>query len=463
MPQRLLFASLAVALATSIAHAGEAEEAALRRRVDELERRLGALEAAGPATPQAGTPTAAPAPAAGGTADPAAPADASDPALTPPWAREQLTTPEALRGIYDKPFLATAWNRVSVGGYTELEYHGWQDEVLGVPRGFRAHRTNLFVFADVADRVRFGSEIEFENEEPGEDIEVAVEMAFVDWILYEELTLRGGVILAPLGRINVNHDGPVRELTDRPLVSTFVIPTTLSEAGVGLTGTIRAGASLQLKYEAYIGNGFALLDRDGNLVVPVTEDEQLLREGKPSLAGDNNKNVATFGRLGIVAFDALSLGGSWHVGKYDARGDNLLSIVAADLSLSAWIFSLEGELAWAGFERDAFARAAGVPDVYWGGYAQAGVKGMPEFLRELAPVVFAGDGAALGAVVRYDYVDLDGDRGEAIEPGVTFRPFADTVFKVSYRFGLKGLGIRDVPGREDLDDDGFCCGLATYF
>jgi hypothetical protein len=367
--------------------------------------------------------------------------------------------------VYDKPFLATIWSKVSVGGYTELEYHGLQDEILGLPRGFRAHRTNVFLFADVADRVRFGSELEFENEEPGEDLEVKVEMAFIDWVLFEELTVRGGAILLPLGRINVNHDGPVREFTDRPLVSTFVIPTTLTEPGIGLTGTIQLvpSAQLSLKYEAYLVNGFGLLDRDGAMVVAPTAREQLLREGRTTLGGDVNKNVATTGRVGLAALDALVVGGSWHVGTYDERSDNLLSIVAADAALVLGPFSLEGEWAWAGLERDAFARAAGIPDVYWGLYVQGGVKGMPGFLRELLPVVFAGDGAALGVAVRYDYVDLDGDRGEALEPGVTFRPFADTVLKASYRFGWRGLGIRDVPGREGLDDDGFVVGFSTYF
>ena len=57
--------------------------------------------------------------------------------------------------------------------------------------------------------------------------------------------------------------------------------------------------------------------------------------------------------------------------------------------------SVEGELAWAGFERDAFARAAGIPDNYWGYYVQAGVAGMPDVLRRAVPAIFAGEGAAI--------------------------------------------------------------------
>ena len=383
--------------------------------------------------------------------------------LKPPWARESLETPGPLRGVYDKPFLMSLWRRAYLGGYTELEYHGFQDGVLGVSRGFRAHRTNLFAFADVSDRVRFGSEIEFENEEPGEALEVRVEMAFVDWILFEELSLRGGALLLPLGRINVNHDGPVRELTDRPLVSTFVIPTTLTEAGIGPHGSVQLIESLSLSYEAYVTNGFRLLDRDGELAVPITEKEQLLRDGRPSLGGDNNKDVATTGRLAIRALDSLEIGGSWHVGSYDERGDNLLAIVSGDMAFAHGPFGLEGEVATAELERDSFARTAGVPERFWGFYVQASASHMPEALKKGVPHVFGNEGSRFTLALRYDWVNLDGDHGEAIEPGINFRPIADTVFKLSYRFGLQSLGNQNVPGRSAFEDDGFIFSLASYF
>jgi len=372
--------------------------------------------------------------------------------------------PPNQRGVYDKPFLLSLWRRAYVGGYTELEYHSFEDGVLGIPEGFRAHRTNLFLYADVSDRVRFGSEIEFENEEPGEDLEVNVEMAFVDWVIAEEFSIRGGVVLLPLGRINVNHDGPVRELTDRPMVSTFVIPTTLSDAGVGFHGTAQIAPGTVLAYESYVTNGFDLLDRNGELAAPITEIEQLLREGRPSLGGDPNDSLANTGRISVRTLErTLELGGSWHVGTYDERDDNLLSIVAGDLAFNRGPFALEGEVALARFERNEFAKTAGVPDDFWGLYVQPSASGMPDWLRGAVPYIFDDPGSRFALVARYDFVDLDGDRSSAVEPGISFRPHEDTVFKFSYRFGLNDLGIRDIPGREAFDDDGFVFSLSTYF
>ncbi len=393
-----------------------------------------------------------------------------DPAPAASWHPETLDTPAPLRGVYDKPFLSSLWRRAYVGGYTELEYHTFEDGVLGIPEGFRMHRTNLFLFADVADRVRFGSEIELEtgfDGRPSSDVEVAVEMAFVDWTIFEELKLRGGAILVPLGRVNVNHDGPIRELTERPLVSTFVIPTTLTEAGVGAHGSFSIAEQLSLSYEAYAVNGFNLLDENGGLAAGITEKERLLREGRTSPGGDINGGIASTGRVAFQILKSLELGGSWHRGTYDENGDNVLTIAAGDAAFAREVggvkLGLEGEIALAHFERDSFARGAGVPDQFWGWYVQGSVGGMPDALRRMVPSVFDDQGAQITFVLRYDWVDLDKFEGSAIEPGITIRPISDTVFKFSYKLTQESIGIRSVPGREHFDDDGFVFSIATYF
>ena len=277
-------------------------------------------------------------------------------------------------------------------------------------------------------------------------------MAFVDWTIYEEFVIRGGALLAPLGRINVNHDGPVRELTERPLVSTYVIPTTLTEPGIGANGNIHLRDDVSVNYEAYAVNGFNLLDSNGNLAVATTEQEQLLREGRTALGGDNNGGVASTGRVGLNLAEHIELGGSWHVGTYDERSDNALSIGAADGAITydcgGVDLGLEGEVAVADFERNAFARTAGVPDQFWGYYVQISAGHMPEVLAMFLPDVFGGEGAKFTVVFRYDWFDLDGDRGEVWEPGINFRPSADTVFKFSYRHSGQSFGLRNVPGRQ---------------
>ena len=441
------FTAMATAAEESDSQRLEKELAEIKEKLESLESRL---ESSG--EPLTSTP------------------ETGDLELSPVWSRESLETPAPFRGVYDKPFLGSFWRRAYVGGYTEFEYHSFEDGIQGIPEGFRMHRTNLFLFTEISDTVRFGSEVEFETEFAGttnsSDIEVAVEMAFVDWTIFQELSLRGGALLAPLGRINVNHDGPVRELTERPLVSTYVIPTTLTEAGAGGYGTFHLGRELEIGYEAYAVNGFDVLQADGSLIGgldPNTQTERILREGRNSVGGDVNDGVASTGRVALSAVEAFEVGGSWHVGTYDERGDNLLNIFAGDAAVVYEIFALEGEIAVADFSRDTFATTAGVPDLFWGYYVQLSAGGMPELFRKALPTIFGEDGAKLTAALRFDWIDIDGDRGEVIEPGISFRPVADTVFKFSYRFAPTSFGVRGVPGTETFDDEGFVLSISSYF
>lgn len=391
--------------------------------------------------------------------------------FTPFWSRDEPEVHGPLRDVYDKPFLLSAWQRVHIGGYTESEYHGFEEPHLGIPQGFRMHRTNIFLFSEVAETIRFGSELEFETEfspghdRPSSDIEVKVEMAFVDWMLSRELTLRAGAILVPIGRTNVNHDGPVRQFTDRSLVDRFVIPTTYTDAGVGLHGDFEVEEAFSIGYQAYAINGLNLLN-DGQMPVPVTELGDLMREGRKGTGGDNNKTPAGVGRLAFQILDLAEVGGSLYGGTYDDRNDNVLFIYAGDTAivqpLGSATLVLEGEVSVADFQRDAIARAAGIPDRFWGYYAQGSIHGMPEVLRRCFPRIFDGPGTEFSLALKYDFVDLAGDEGSAIEPGINFKPVADTVLKLSYRFNQKSIGDRALPGHS-FDDSGFIFSISTYF
>jgi len=391
--------------------------------------------------------------------------------FTPFWNRDEPEVHGPLRDVYDKPFLLSAWQRVHIGGYTESEYHDFEEPNLGIPQGFRMHRTNLFLFSEIADTIRFGSELEFETEfstghdRPSSDIEVKVEMAFVDWMLFRELTLRAGAILVPIGRVNVNHDGPVRQFTDRPLVDRFVIPTTYTDAGAGVYGDFDIEEAFSIGYQAYAINGLNLLN-DGQMPVPVTELWDLMREGRKGTGGDNNKVPAGVGRLALQLLDRAEVGGSLYGGTYDDKNDNLLVIYAGDTAIVQPIGSaslvLEGEISVADFRRDAIAKAAGIPDRFWGYYVQGAVHGMPEMLRKGLPRIFGAQGAEFSLALKYDFVDLAGDEGAAIEPGLNFKPVADTVLKFSYRFNQKSIGSRSLP-RRSFDDSGFVFSISTYF
>ena len=84
--------------------------------------------------------------------------------------------------------------------------------------------------------------------------EVSLEFAHIDYLVNEPFNIRAGILLLPLGKFNLLHDSPLNDLTDRPLVSQFVIPSTMSETGAGFYGTFYPGRTSKLDYEFYVYN-----------------------------------------------------------------------------------------------------------------------------------------------------------------------------------------------------------------
>jgi len=139
------------------------------------------------------------------------------------------------RLLYAKPFLT--FPKAIVGGYFDIQYRAHRNSVMetgdyndirggqGVSNGFDQQRLVPFIYADITDHVKFASEIEIEHGiRETNDIEVSAEFAFVDYLIHESVNLRGGIILLPIGKFNLLHDSPLNDLTDRPLVSTLIIP-----------------------------------------------------------------------------------------------------------------------------------------------------------------------------------------------------------------------------------------------
>ncbi len=120
------------------------------------------------------------------------------------------------------------------------------------------------IYADITEHVKFASELEIEHGIRGAgENEISLEFAFIDYLINEPVNLRAGIILIPIGKFNLLHDSPLNDLTDRPLVSQFVIPSTMSETGAGFYGTFYPGRTGKLDYEFYYTTGPCGYDADG--------------------------------------------------------------------------------------------------------------------------------------------------------------------------------------------------------
>ena len=139
------------------------------------------------------------------------------------------------RLVYAKPFVAAP--KAIVGGYMDIQYRSQRKASIengfgGTTNGFDQQRFVPFIYADITEHVKMASELEIEHgirETSDNELEFGLEFAHIDYLVNEPFNLRAGILLLPIGKFNLLHDSPLNDLTDRPLVSQFIIPSTVSE------------------------------------------------------------------------------------------------------------------------------------------------------------------------------------------------------------------------------------------
>ncbi len=329
-------------------------------------------------------------------------------------------------GYDDKPHLTGLFGRIALGGYAEA--HAVWERADGVTEeaGFLLKRWNLLASSRVGDRMQVWAEVEFEDG----GSEIVLELAQMDLELHRALNLRGGMLLVPIGRFNLAHDGPRNAFTDRPLLATDLLGSALSMPGFGLFGRVPAGRVGRATYELYGVNGY----HDALLLG--SPDGTRLPMGRRN-AEDNNASPALVSRVAWSPGERHELGLSGYAGAYNVfRVDGLdvderRSVRVAALDARATLLGVEwnGEVAAVSVDIPAglvglFAsRQAGFFVEATRAFGQAWLQGMP--------------GAFLSVGARLEGIDLDrdlaGDSRIQLTTGVHLHPSRESVLKLDYR------------------------------
>lgn len=366
--------------------------------------------------------------------------------------------------VYNRPFLQVGKFPATLGGYVEANTAYFSENGISEGLSFQIPRLTFFVSASIKQRIKFLTEIEFE--EGGR--EVNIEFASVDVEFHPLANFRGGVIMNPIGSFNQNHDGPKWEFISRPISSTTIIPSTFSNVGFGLFGKY-AKQTWVWAYEAYFTNGFddrIINNAENRTWFPATkENPERFEEsfnGVPLVTLKTAIRHRKIGELGI----------SWMGGVYNKFKDDGIDLdkkrrvdfIALDFNstLPKLKTYLNGEWVWA---------AVDVPSSYtqqFGGKQQGG------FLDIVQPVIkrrmLGWDDAVFNVSLRGEYADYNVgkftntgdnifDHVYAIVPAISFRPSAQTVFRANYRYEWH----RDILGNPATKIAGFQFGLSTYF
>ncbi len=395
-------------------------------------------------------------------------------------ADQQVAAPDqrlrTTSGIGGRPFVFGGGG-TAVGGYMDIEFSA----DLGSDRSsFRQHRLIPFIFAEVTDRIHFGMEVEFEDggpDAPEGDGEVKVEFAALDVSFSDAFNVRAGAILAPLGKFNLTHDSPVNDLTDRPLVDRLVIPTTLTEAGAGVFGTIYPNEQTVLTYEAYVVNGF-----DNDLIVysvgPSTSGAPTIggslnnRSARGSLKRDNNNSRALVSRIGFSPALGFEVGASGYTARYQDNGSGRFTILALDGIFQRGPFEVLGEVARSSLSVDRAAEESRARGAFEDSPAAAGLNGAAlnaafntSFSQAFFPsgqlgyflqvnyhfgqdVISQFRESTFTGIARFGRVDQDrsttGGHSERFTLGVNLRLVEQTVVKLSYQWNWSvALGSTD--------------------
>jgi hypothetical protein len=192
---------------------------------------------------------------------------------------------------------ASEWaERTSIGGYGELHYNNLNGED-GASDANKTdfHRLVLFVGHEFNDWSRFASEIEFEHSWAGDGREgdVVVELAWLELDITVNHHFRAGADILPIGIMNLTHEPNTFYGVERNMVETEVIPTTWTEAGVGLWGTLAPG----LNYNVFAHTG---------LIVPTSGSNAMrVRSGRKKVANAQDQDIAILGRLSYTGVPGL--------------------------------------------------------------------------------------------------------------------------------------------------------------
>jgi hypothetical protein len=338
---------------------------------------------------------------------------------------------------------AFAQESTTVGGYGEVHYTNPTGRHTPAEVNFR--RFVLYLSHTFDDRIAFRSELEVEDakiEGGSTGGEVALEQAFLDYRLNDALTLRTGLMLAPIGIINETHEPPTFNGVDRPAFDHDVVPTTWRELGVGIWG--RFPGVDGLAYRVYVVNGLRAQGFSG---------KEGIREGRQEGREASFANPSLTGRLEWVR-PGLKLGGSFWYGGTTA-GDTLLgtgtfdapvAVLSADARYERDGFAVRGVVATISVSDAAAINALNSTNVgsrIAGGY----VEGAYDVLRQLAP----GSAQRLNAFVRHERYDTHAGvpAGTPRDPGLArrittlglaYKPTSNTVFKGDYEIRRTAAG-----------------------
>ncbi len=330
---------------------------------------------------------------------------------------------------------SAAWaEKTQIGGYGELHYNNLDGEGGASDKNeLDFHRFVLFFNHQFNDDLRLISELEVEHSIAGEgqNGEIELEQAYLEFDLNDQHRARAGIFLLPVGIINETHEPATFYGVERNPVEKDIIPATWWAGGASLSGEIAPGWS----YDAAIHEGL-----NTSLA-----DNYRVRSGRQKTSEAAADDLAFTGRIKWTGMAGLELAASFqHQADVTQSNDptaGSANLIEAHAIYNHGPFSLRA--LYALWDLDGTGPASIGADEQMGWYIE--------------PAYRLSD--KVGLFARYNRWDNQaGDSADSektqIDFGVNYWPHPDVVLKADYQ-------------QQDNDDgrnqDGFNLGVGYQF
>lgn len=366
--------------------------------------------------------------------------------------------------VYNRPFLSLGKLPVALGGYVEANYQHMGTDGITEGHQFQMRRLTLFVASSIYKRIKFLSEIEFEDGTK----EINIEFAALDIEFHPLFNIRGGIVMNPIGAFNQNHDGPKWEFVDRPFSATQMLPATWSNVGFGIYGK-QYKKDWVFAYEAYLTNGFndkIVNNATGRTSLPAAkEDKERFEESFNGVPLVNAKAALKHRRAAEIGLSYM--GGVYN--KFEEDGLQLdhrrrVNVFAIDINttISRTNTFINGEWTWINVD---------IPSSYTQQYGDRQTGGFLDLVQPFYKGnLFGFERSTLNIACRLEYVDWNVGRfeetGESIAddflsvvPGLSWRPNLQTVIRLNYRYNW----TTDLLGNPPSQTAGLQFGFSSYF
>ena len=317
---------------------------------------------------------------------------------------------------------------LTVGGYAEAHYN----RATGENANLDVHRVVVLFGYKFNERTQFVTELEFEHVK-----EVYVEQAFLQYTLTDNINLRAGLMLVPMGIVNEYHEPTTFNGVERPSMDKSIVPSTWREIGLGISGRWDEAS---LRYQAYVFNGF-VSDNDGKYL----GGSNGFRNGRQKGAESMMNNVNFSGKVDYYGLPGLRLGLSGYFGRTQSE-KAVENIDGSDVGIA--MIGLDARYAYKRFTARGQFIHANVTDseeynAYYGSDLGSALQGW--YLETAYNLLAQDKKQQLFAFARYEdyntHASTDGGLAENLAYdrdewtfGLTYKVAPGAAFKADYQF-----------------------------